>query len=280
MIGLSRRQCNYTFRSRRTGRLATADITNWCSPPAIVCAGAFVCWLLLPAPPLWAVQPTGQSEDATSASVPAVGVKEVDFVLSDTDAEIAADPDAHALDIETDRRARRGGKLQAARVATRSANGVLTVVASGSPGVEMRVQVSVPGSIPLIQIESSSGNITVSDASAAVHATSGNGDITLENIAGAMQVRSASGAVHCVPAENFAQPLNIRTDTGDIELELPAHINGRLRIRTGGQIASDTALKIENEHTLDLHLGSGRERLEIVSKSGDVRLAPRDEAAK
>ncbi len=153
-----------------------------------------------------------------------------------------------------------------------------SAVSAADPRRRLDLSVAVPADAPLV-LRAADGLIEARGFGAALRAESAAGEIRLRG-SGAVELRSERGAVRVAfHPEAPRAPSRIETLTGAIEVELPPGADADARLETRGLLTTDFSLVVERVGPLAkrgiARIGRGGARLELVSRTGDLRLLER-----
>jgi hypothetical protein len=133
---------------------------------------------------------------------------------------------------------------------------------------------------PLLEIESTFGNVNVKPIFNGVHVRGRDGRVTVAT-SGAIQISTDSGPIDAWPMSGkFAEPMVVRSRSGRIQADVPLYGEISFSVVTSGAI--DSQVELDLSTTADgrqrgtFKTGSGAQRIEIESDSGDVRLTRAD----
>lgn len=149
---------------------------------------------------------------------------------------------------------------------------------AADPRRRLDLSVAVPADAPLV-LRAADGLIEARGFRAALRAETAAGEIRLRG-SGAVELRSERGAVHVAfHPEAPRAPSRIETLTGAIEVELPPGADADALLETRGLLTTDFSLAVERVGPLakrgTARIGRGGPRLELISRTGDLRLLER-----
>lgn len=126
-----------------------------------------------------------------------------------------------------------------------------------------------------ISVNTSSGDISISNIDGKLSLKTASGDIKLENINKAISTETASGNItikNTIPPEG---DFNIETTSGDIMLKLPSSSQFRLEAKAiSGDIDIDFPVETEKARKGKIYgrIGTGGPLLKLSTTSGDIRI--------
>lgn len=143
-----------------------------------------------------------------------------------------------------------------------------------------------------ITAQSSSGSISLDSVGGSIRAQSSSGDIDISGVAGDLDVRSTSGEIDVEDARTTGLQMQsssgdisytgalkganrIQTSSGEVELQLPEDSGFVLEAKTGsGEIKNDFDVMggAQSERALRGTIGDGSAKLDISTGSGDISL--------
>jgi DUF4097 and DUF4098 domain-containing protein YvlB len=135
--------------------------------------------------------------------------------------------------------------------------------------------VSVTNAKGDVRINALAGVIQVIQPGGRVDAETASGSVNVQGAFSDVKARSASGriAVQGNPAANAYWEL--KTASGEVQLSVPSSANFQLSAdATSGDIRADVPIVIEEQgkHSLRAHVGNGGARVEVHTKSGNIRI--------
>lgn len=163
----------------------------------------------------------------------------------------------------------------------------------------IRFEVEVPRGMRLRydEISTASGNVSVSDITGRLGASSASGDVKIEDVRGTVEADSASGNVTVedvageVSAETASGNVAVRikqltgdgdmrysSASGNVEVTMPADINADVKLSTmSGSVKTDFPLEVARKQfgpgeSAEGKLGSGGRKLRLSTASGNVKL--------
>ena len=129
-----------------------------------------------------------------------------------------------------------------------------------------------------VALNTVNGSVDVRGATAAVDAETVNGRVEVATQGGPVNVRTVNGSVHATIEHliNSAEPLELSTVNGSVQLDAPGDLNADVDAETtNGGIESDFPLTI-NKGLIGKHIhgtiGQGGRQVELHTTNGSVRL--------
>jgi hypothetical protein len=129
-----------------------------------------------------------------------------------------------------------------------------------------------------VDLNTVNGSVDVRGATAQVNAETVNGRVEVATLGGPVTVRTVNGSVHATIAHliNSAEPLELSTVNGSVQLEAPADLSAVVDAETtNGGIESDFPVTI-NKGLIGKHvhgtIGQGGRQVTLHTTNGSVRL--------
>jgi DUF4097 and DUF4098 domain-containing protein YvlB len=139
--------------------------------------------------------------------------------------------------------------------------------------------VSVSGVTGRVRINTASGDVLVQDVNGFINANTASGTMQVKEVAGAVKASTASGDVNVEMARvEGSENLVFSTASGDIHVKMPASLDADVTMSTSsGEIKTDFPLEVKRDEygpqrSARGRLGSGARALRISTASGDIDL--------
>jgi hypothetical protein len=147
----------------------------------------------------------------------------------------------------------------------------------GLNGPQARYEVSVPRTLQRIEVQTSNGQIPVTDCNATVVAETSNGAIRLSGTRTIERLATSNGAIDA-EVRALDADARVSTSNGAIRLRLAPSLNAEIEARTSnGQVTvSGLALNTTTSGQNEVRgtLGAGGPRLVVQTSNGAITLAP------
>lgn len=129
----------------------------------------------------------------------------------------------------------------------------------------------------LLDLETTNGQIDVTNYSGSLKLESTNGDVVGREIRGHLSARTTNGSVRVELLEYDGQELSCKTTNGNVDLSLPPDARAEVSARTtNGSIKSDLPLQISGSFSrtkLSGTLNGGGQEIDLRTTNGSIRIS-------
>ena len=129
-----------------------------------------------------------------------------------------------------------------------------------------------------MQFESGDGRVDVDDADGSLRAHTGDGSVHANGRFDSVDLSSGDGHVslRAMAGSRVANPWDVRTSDGGVELAIPADLAADVDLRTGdGHISLNLPVTVEGKvdpHDIRGKLNGGGKRLSVYTGDGSIRV--------
>jgi len=182
---------------------------------------------------------------------------------------------------------KRGGSDRSAQVFFTNTGGNLSIRTAQSRGnQDVRFEVKLPRELARVELSSVNGIIKLSDVKAEILVDGTNGAIELANVVGVSKIRTVNGSIKTTLLEASDRSMEFESTNGSIDLTVPPGFEADLEASTiHGSINVDETFGVQVEKGIvgqkaKGEIGSGGERLKLVTTNGNIKLGTAEPRAK